>query len=125
MQTRANEARQHKPRLAGRTTGEMKMTTTTRTKMEITKEIDALSAVEYMVATNSGTYGSGEACKKVGTGDPMFATRSVYETVGGAVRETGPDEDDAPGTMRRINANQLSSDRKRLTDLRAELRSAK
>lgn len=101
------------------------MTTSTKTRSEIQAEIDTLSNVEHLVETNSGTFGATEACRKVGSGDPMFATRNVYETVGGSKRSTGPDEVDAPGRMRRINANTMSADRKRLANLQAELRRAK
>lgn len=94
----------------------------TRTTASIQAEIDTLRSVEYLVGTNSGTFGATEACRKCGTGDPRFATRNIYETVGGSRRETGPDETDAPGYMRRINAESLSADRRRLTDLLRQAR---
>lgn len=96
----------------------------TATKDSIQAEINALLRVEHMIETNDGTYGASEACRKVGSGDPAFATRRVYETVGGSRRSTGPDEADAPGYMRKINAEDMKADRKRLADLRAALRSA-
>lgn len=51
---------------------------TIRTASVIRTEISALLAVEHLVQTNSGTFGPHEACRKVGTGDPAFATRNVY-----------------------------------------------
>ena len=100
----------------------MTTATRTRTRKEIQAEIDALTGQEYLVATNQGTFGSSEAVRKVGTGDPMFANRDVYETVGGARRERGPDEADAPGRMRKLNRAALAEDRKRLSELKRELR---
>lgn len=88
------------------------------------REIDAISRVEVHLETNQGTYGAGEACRKVGTGDPHFANREVYETVGGKRRSTGPDADDAPGRMRLIGTEEMSRLRKRLADLRAALAEA-
>lgn len=83
----------------------------------IRAEIEALRGVEYLIETNSGTFGAGEASRKMRTSDPAFATRNVYETVGGSRRVTGPDEDRAPGRMRAISRAALSADRKRLADL--------
>ncbi len=96
-----------------------------RTKNEIQSEIETLSRVEHLVETNQGTYGSREAASKVGTGDPAFAERNVYETVGGSRRATGPSEDLSPGLRRRINSGVMSRDRERLAALKAALRSAK
>ena len=70
---------------------------TTATKDSIQAEINSLLRVEHLVETNEGTYSAIEARRKVGVGDPEFATRKVYETVGGSRRSTGPDEDGAPG----------------------------
>jgi hypothetical protein len=97
----------------------------TTTKGEIAAEIKALENVELLIETNQGTYDAAEACRKVGCGDPQFADRKVYETVGGKRRETGPDESRSPGYMRRINADQMSSSRQRLAELRKQIRSAK
>jgi hypothetical protein len=99
--------------------------TTTRTKAEIQAEIANLEKIEVHVETNQGTYGASEACRKVGTGDPAFANREVYETVGGVRRETGPDEDEAPGRMRKIGHESLSRYRKQLATLKVELKRAK
>lgn len=96
----------------------------TDTIESLREEIRDLERVEHMIETNSGTFGAQEACRKVGTGDPMFATRNVYETVAGVRRETGPDADDAPGYMRSINRAALSDGRKLLADLRRQLRAA-
>ena len=95
--------------------------TTTTTRRDLEQEAEALALVEYCVQTNEGTYGATEAGSKVGTGDPRFANRKVYETVGGTRRETGPDEQRAPGRMRSINRDALSADRKRLADLRRQI----
>lgn len=85
------------------------------------RAIAALERVEYMTATNQGTYGAVEACRKVGCGDPAFANRNEYETVGGSKRSEGPDLDDAPGYMRQMNREALSTDRTRLVRMRKEL----
>ena len=100
-------------------------TTTTRTKAEILREIDNLLKIEVHVETNQGTYGAAEAVRKVRTGDPAYANREVYETVGGTRRETGPGEDRAPGYMRRIGYTSLSEYRQQVAALRAELKHAK
>ncbi len=88
---------------------------------EIEQEIAELETVEIHVETNQGTYGAEEACRKIGTGDPRAANREVYETVGGQRRETGPDEDRAPGRMRKINRKALADKRAALKRLREEL----
>lgn len=92
-----------------------------RLEAEDRREIEVLAGQEFLVETNQGTYGSAEAARRVGTGDPRFADRNVYETVGGSRRETGPSEDDAPGRMRRINAKALRKARERLARLRRSL----
>lgn len=61
-----------------------------KSRTEIQAEINTLSSVEYLIETNDGTYGATEACRKVGSGDPMYATRRVYETVG--AKSEGGDE---------------------------------
>lgn len=94
----------------------------TTTRDSIQAEIDALRRVEYLVETNDGTFGGAEAFRKVGTGDPAFATRNVYESIGGTRRATGPSEDRAPGYMRSLNRRALAADRKRLADLERECR---
>lgn len=103
------------------------MMQTLNNRSAIEAEIATLSSVEYMVATNAGTYGPTEALRCVGCGDPEFATRKEYETVGGAKRATGPDLADVPGRMIRgpKTAAKLSADRKRLADLQAAIRSAR
>ena len=98
-------------------------TTTTKTVAELERAIRTLEASEIHVQTNQGTYGATEAHRKIGTGDPQFADREVYETVGsGECRSTGPDEDDAPGRMRRIGTDALSDARSELKRLREELK---
>jgi hypothetical protein len=92
---------------------------------QIEQEIKALMGVELLIETNSGTFGATEACHQVGSGDPMFAERKVYETVAGVKRATGPAEDDAPGRMRRINTDSMSEHRSRLANLRKLLRGMK
>jgi hypothetical protein len=89
---------------------------------KLSREIEALRAVEHLLATNEGTYGSAEARRKVGCGDPQFADRRVYETVGGARRETGPAEDRAPGHMRHVGRQALAADRSRLALLEQQRR---
>lgn len=84
------------------------------------EEIALLRDAEYHTQTNSGTYGAQEAFRKVGTGDPHFADRDVYETVGGRVRSTGPAADRAPGYTRYLDAGQLKAARELLTRLEAE-----
>lgn len=101
------------------------MPKTKRTKSEIGEEIANLLKIEVHIETNQGTYGPTEACRKVGTGDPAFANREVYETVGGVRRERGPDEADAPGRMRTINRDRLAEYRKQVAALRAELKNAR
>jgi len=92
---------------------------------DLQREIDSLLRVEVHVETNQGTYGATEAGRKVGTSDPAFANREVYETVAGTRRETGPSEERAPGRMRRVNAGQMSRLRADLKHLRTRLREIK
>src|SRR5690606_8333340 len=80
-----------------------------------------LANVEVLVSTNQGTYGLQEAARKVGAGDPRVADRNVYETVGGRVRTTGPDEADAPGRMRHVGRSELRDLREQLQALREEI----
>jgi hypothetical protein len=91
---------------------------------QLAKQCDELARREVHVETNQGTYGANEACRKVGTGDPAFANREVYETVGGTRRETGPDANDAPGRMRKIGYDALRSLRAELKKLRSEAEKA-
>ena len=95
------------------------------TVAECEDRIAALLRIEVHTETNQGTYGASEACRKVGCGDPQFANREVYETVGGKRRETGPDEDDAPGRMRKIGYERLAELRAELTAWQAALKQAR
>ncbi len=89
---------------------------------EIQADINELRAVEYAVASNQGTYGAAEAGRKVGCGDPQFADRFIYETVGGNRRATGPDEADMPGRMIWWSTNpELERDRAELSVLYEQL----
>jgi hypothetical protein len=97
------------------------MTTQTTTLADLVREAEALSRVEHLVETNSGTYGAAEACRDCGTGEPRFADRCVYETVGGVRRETGADAARAPGRMRK-SYETLGADRARLAELRRRIR---
>jgi hypothetical protein len=99
--------------------------TATRTRSEIKAEIGNLLKIEVHIQTNQGTYGNAEACRKVGNGSSEFANREVYETVGGTRRETGPSEDNAPGTMRSINRQRLADLRSQVAELKQELKRAK
>lgn len=100
-------------------------TTTTRTKLAIQSEIKTLAALAYLVGTNDGTYGAAEAAAAMGTGDPAHTTRRVYETVGGEQYATGPSEERMPGRMRHLQPTGLTTDRKALAALKAELKVAK
>ena len=71
-------------------------------------------AADVLIATNSGTFGAAEACRKVGTGDQAFATRNVYQRLDGTIYATGPNEDDAPGRMRRIDHDSPASRRQQI-----------
>lgn len=95
------------------------------TVADMEAELRAILACEVHVQTNQGTYGADEACRKVGSGDPAFANREVYETVGGKFRSTGPMPDDAPGRMRHINASEMAEKRARCAELRRMIREAK
>jgi len=89
--------------------------------IEIEDEIASIEATEVLVASNAGTYSALEAHRAVGTGDPTFASRRVYERVGdGRVRVLGPDLDEAPGRVRHMRAA-IATARARLNALRAEL----
>lgn len=99
------------------------MTTTERERIQ--DEIDALTQIEVHVRTNQGTYGAVDACRLCGTGDPRFANREEYETVGGLKRTTGPDEQHAPGRMRDIGSATLAHYRHRVAALREKLRTMK
>lgn len=100
------------------------MKTTTKLT-DLQREAAALAAVEHMIETNDGTFSQQEACRAVGTADPAYATRRVYESVGGVRRETGPSEDRAPGRTRSLNRDALSADRRRLADLRKQIAAAR
>jgi polyhydroxyalkanoate synthesis regulator phasin len=85
------------------------------------KEIKSLNAKEHLIATNEGTYSAVEAGRKCGTGDPAFANRHEYETVGGDTRSTGPDKADMPGRLRRMDTTELQEDRRRVKELRSQV----
>lgn len=57
---------------------------------------------DVLIRTNEGTFGATEACQKIGTGDPAFAVRRVYQRLNGSIYATGPAEENAPGYMRSI-----------------------
>jgi len=92
---------------------------------DLAREIDTLSKVEYCVETNEGTYGGSDGVRAIGTGDQRYCNYSVYETVGGFRRHVGCDKSRAPGRARYLNRDSLSDDRKRLAELRRELREAR
>lgn len=101
----------------------MTMTMTKKDRADsIRREIVDIERVEVHVETNQGTYSGADAVRKCGTGDPAYANREVYETVGGSVRTTGPSEDCAPGYMRDCGRSRLSALRRRVAALRAALR---
>lgn len=102
-------------------------TTQANDQAAIRKQINELLSIEICVETNDGTFSAAEACRCVGTGDPAFATRNVYETVGGKMRSTGPSEDSAPGRMRpsKIARESLADYRRQVSDLRAKIKSIK
>lgn len=85
-------------------------------------EITTLATERVLVATNQGTYGSAEACRAIGTGDPKFANCDIYETVGGGRIVVGCSEDRAPGRMRHTNQATLAEKRKTLATLREQAR---
>jgi hypothetical protein len=87
----------------------------------IRAEIATLAETRFLTATNEGTFGADEACRKVGSGDPAFATRRVYLTPAGQEHVTGPDEGRAPGRMRRMDCSPLAAARARLAALRSDL----
>jgi hypothetical protein len=92
------------------------MATQTTTAENLKQQIRTLELTEVHIQTNQGTYTDG---------DPAFKNREVYETVGGARRETGPSEADAPGRMRHINAAAIAAARSELVRLREELKAAR
>jgi hypothetical protein len=92
---------------------------------EIQTEINELMSVEVCVGHNEGTYGGVEAARKCGSGDPQFASRNEYETVGGEKRSTGPSADRMPGYMQYGGKARLAEYRQQLAALRAELKSAR
>lgn len=60
----------------------------------------------FMIETNQGTYGGLEAVRMVGTADPRWANRDVYERLDGTRRVDGcADADRAPGRVRFLSAN--------------------
>lgn len=97
--------------------------TTTETKTDLQKEIAALAAREIAVETNEGTYGASEACRAIGTGDPKFADYTIWERVGdGKRRVQGCDPQRAPGRARKLGLDDMAESRRRLADLRSQLR---
>lgn len=73
-----------------------------------------------LYSSNAGTFGPAEAVSKVGTSDPKFAERNVYEQVGtGKIRTTGPEQDNAPGRMRHFT-KALREKKQELVALRAK-----
>ena len=99
--------------------------TKTRTAAEIQAEINNLLKLEVCVGHNEGTFSAEDAHRKVGTGDPSFATRNEYETVGGEKRSTGPSVEKIPGYMQYGGRERLAQHRRELADLYAELKTAK
>ena len=97
----------------------------TRTAQQIQKEINELLATEVCVGHNEGTYSAVEAGRKCGSGDPQFANRHEYETVGGEKRSTGPTAARMPGHMRYGGKARLAEYRQQLAALRAELKFAR
>ena len=53
-----------------------------------------------LIETNAGTFGAGEACRAVGTGDPAFATYWIFMRPDGSRRIVGCDPRRAPGRAR-------------------------
>lgn len=75
-----------------------------------------------LVATNSGTFGAVECCAKVGTGDPKYGERRIYETFTGARFVVGCDEDEMPGYLRRFTADESPKIRRqKVNELKREL----
>ena len=92
----------------------------------IDAEAKALANERVMVATNQGTYGASEACRKVGTGDPHFANCDIYEVVGDAPLSDAQLEKQFNGVGRlRIFREAISEKRKQLTDLRRQISKAR
>ena len=97
----------------------------TATKTNLEQRARELSTTWVLVATNQGTYGAAEACRKVGTGDPRHADCNIYEQVGtGKRRVEGCDFDRAPGYMRRFNS-ELADRQRELKELRTQIKAAK
>lgn len=82
--------------------------------------IDEILNTEVLVRSNEGTFGAAECCRKVGTGDPRFGTRKVYETPGGRKRVVGVDEDRIPGRLLNMGQREMKELKERLKELRAE-----
>jgi hypothetical protein len=101
------------------------MTTTTKTAA-MEAEAKALANEQVMVATNQGTYGQAEACRKIGTGDPQFANCDIYETVGDAPMTNADIEAKWNGVGRmRIFRDTIIAKRARLTELRRQIRESR
>ncbi len=104
------------------------MTTKTKASQIAKLETEAkeIAATVIMVATNEGTYSAIEAQRAIGTGDPAYADRKVYERIGdGVISSTGPSEDDAPGRMRQINSEAVNQLRAKLRSLREQIKAAR
>ena len=97
----------------------------TRTTTKIQAEITELLNAEVLIGHNQGTYSASEACRKCGSGDPRFADRNEYETVGGEKRSTGPSHDRMPGRMQYAGRATLAEYRQQLASLRAEMKYAR
>lgn len=92
---------------------------------ELESEISRLEAAEVAVEHNEGTYSALEAARKIGTGDPAFANYTIYVRVGdGRRRVVGCDPEKAPGYARRAGYETLAEERRRLAELRRQLREA-
>lgn len=90
-------------------------------KNEIKTAISALEDAECAVETNEGTYGSGEAMRKIGCGDPQFANYTIYERVGsGARRVQGCTPEKAPGYGREMR-QEITEKRNELAELKKQL----
>lgn len=97
----------------------------TATINDIKRQADELANSWVLVATNQGTYGSTEAVRVVGSGDPRFADCNVYEQVGtGKRRVDGCDPDECPGCLRRFNG-ELAKKQARLAELRRQIKASR
>ena len=97
----------------------------TTSKADLERMADELAGAWVLVETNDGTFGGAEAARKVGTAQPQFAVRKVYEQVGtGKRRADGPGEDDAPGRMRQFNG-ELADKQRQLGELRRQIKEAR